>query len=77
MAVITIPKSNSSDERSHITLHAIECTECREATPIAESEEVVYNWQSEHYNTEGHANYWHYKIERGRARIVDPSKGHW
>jgi hypothetical protein len=74
---IVIPTGDRKDDRAFIGLHAIECIDCGEHTNITEDEETVYNWQLNHYNETGHRNSWHYKIERGRGRLIHPSKGEW
>jgi hypothetical protein len=74
---IDIPTGDPHDERDFVGLHSIQCKQCLDHTGITEDEETVYDWQLNHYHNTDHTEYWHYKIERSRGRLVDPRRGHW
>lgn len=74
---LALPGPDPEDNREFIQLHAVQCRQCPWSFGITENLEDMSVAQIEHYDTTDHTNYYHYKIERSRARIVQPSKGHW
>jgi hypothetical protein len=75
---IILPTSDCIDVREHIAFHSSQCIECYEHSEIGESEDKMYEWQTGHYKEADHPSYWHYRIERVRARmIIHQAKGHW
>lgn len=74
---LMIPEQDKKDTRDVVKLHGIQCQEGDWAFGWTESELEAYEAQSAHYNETDHTGYWHWKIERDRARIVHPAKGHW
>jgi hypothetical protein len=74
---IAIPAGDPHDGRDFIALHSVQCKQCLDHTDITEDEATVYDWQTDHYNKTDHTEYWHYKIERSRSRLVHPARGHW
>jgi hypothetical protein len=73
---LQVPGMNPSDKTEHIAIHAVECVQCHEHSDPGDEAEA-YRWQGAHYDETDHVMYWHYKLERSRARIVHPSRDHW
>jgi hypothetical protein len=72
---IQLPGIDPDDKAEYISVHVVECIQCREHSFIGD-EKNTYDWQSAHYNNTDHATYWHYTISRSRGRLIHPARGH-
>jgi hypothetical protein len=73
---LQVPGIDPGDLADNIVVHAVECIRCNKHSEVGD-EEQAYRWQGTHYDETDHVTFWHYKLERSRARIVHPAKGHW